>query len=318
MSGRSKKSKPKTCEATPAVISSVASSAGSEPSSSPSFQQADLFGVPASRANPSRSRAKAKASRTNDISGQCSWGSSASASLSSLLASKLQAMLGDTGSPECVLKWRRLAMPSGAPICALRARPRKPRDGLCVGIVLSSGPSPLELLTSGNAFSGAPSSLGELVNWHSPTAQPCGQTPEGWLAKQQRIAEDGRKPPGAMPLEVQAQLVSQAGLATWPSPEAAAFGTADVEKLKARRARVKEKHGNGNGFGLTLHQAAMLFLATWPTPVANDDNKTPEGHLAMKQRMGEREGTNANRTAITSLQVMAQTVLTGWARPTCH
>jgi hypothetical protein len=28
----------------------------------------------------------------------------------------------------------------------------------------------------------------------------------------------------------------------------------------------------------------------------------------MKQRMGERDGTGANRTAITSLQVMAQTV----------
>ena len=45
----------------------------------------------------------------------------------------------------------------------------------------------------------------------------------------------------------------------------------------------------------------------WPTPVSNDDNKTPEAHLAMKERMG------GNRTAITSLQVMVQTV--GWATP---
>jgi hypothetical protein len=44
----------------------------------------------------------------------------------------------------------------------------------------------------------------------------------------------------------------------------------------------------------------------WPTPAANDDNKTPEAHLAMKKRMGERDGTNANRTAITSLQVIVQ------------
>jgi hypothetical protein len=43
----------------------------------------------------------------------------------------------------------------------------------------------------------------------------------------------------------------------------------------------------------------------WPTPVANDDNKSPEAHLAMKQRMGERDGTHSNRTAITSLQVLA-------------
>lgn len=44
----------------------------------------------------------------------------------------------------------------------------------------------------------------------------------------------------------------------------------------------------------------------WPTPAANDDNKTPEAHLRMKKRMGERDGTNANRTAITSLQVKVQ------------
>jgi hypothetical protein len=40
---------------------------------------------------------------------------------------------------------------------------------------------------------------------------------------------------------------------------------------------------------------------SWPTPVANDDNKSVEAHLAMKARMG------GNRTEITSLQVMAKT-----------
>lgn len=40
--------------------------------------------------------------------------------------------------------------------------------------------------------------------------------------------------------------------------------------------------------------------------MANDDNKTAAAHLAMKKRMGERDGTGANRTAITSLQVFAQ------------
>ena len=45
----------------------------------------------------------------------------------------------------------------------------------------------------------------------------------------------------------------------------------------------------------------------WPTPVANDDNKSPEAHLAMKARMG------GNRTAATSLQVVAK--MTGWPTP---
>lgn len=51
----------------------------------------------------------------------------------------------------------------------------------------------------------------------------------------------------------------------------------------------------------------------WPTPTANPDNKSPEAHLAMKQRMGERDGTNANRTAITDLQVMMKAE---WPTPT--
>ena len=45
----------------------------------------------------------------------------------------------------------------------------------------------------------------------------------------------------------------------------------------------------------------------WPTPVANDDNKSPDAHLAMKARMG------GNRTAVTSLQVMAK--MAGWPTP---
>jgi hypothetical protein len=44
----------------------------------------------------------------------------------------------------------------------------------------------------------------------------------------------------------------------------------------------------------------------WPTPVVNDDNKSPQAHLAMKKRIGERDGTNSNRTAITSLNVLVK------------
>jgi hypothetical protein len=60
------------------------------------------------------------------------------------------------------------------------------------------------------------------------------------------------------------------------------------------------KRGGGGEFAKSVE--------LWPTPVANDDQKTPEAHLAMKQRMGERDGSGANRTAITSLAVMVQAV----------
>ena len=64
----------------------------------------------------------------------------------------------------------------------------------------------------------------------------------------------------------------------------------------------------------SAHRTSGSDCTGWPTPVANDDNKTPEAHLAMKQRMGVRDGSNSNRVAITSLQVMAQ--MTGWTTTT--
>ena len=64
-----------------------------------------------------------------------------------------------------------------------------------------------------------------------------------------------------------------------------------------------------------LDQQAQNFGETWPTPCANEDNKSLEAHLAMKKRMGERDGTGANRTAITSLQVMANAWQGQWPTP---
>lgn len=75
----------------------------------------------------------------------------------------------------------------------------------------------------------------------------------------------------------------------------------------------RDRH-NQRGGGITLSLLGESRLAPWPTPVANDDDRTPEAHLAMKQRMGERDGTGSNRTQITSLQVMAKTVAP-WPTP---
>lgn len=88
-------------------------------------------------------------------------------------------------------------------------------------------------------------------------------------------------------------------LAEWRTPKAG--------ETMGRYSRVNGKDYPG------LFQQADMVEAPWPTPVAGDDNKTPEAHLAMKKRMGERDGTGANRTAITSLAVLAQ--YTGWPTP---
>lgn len=48
---------------------------------------------------------------------------------------------------------------------------------------------------------------------------------------------------------------------------------------------------------------------TWPTPCAQDDNKSPEAHMAMKRRM-----PGGPRNTITSLQVMTKAL--AWPTPT--
>jgi hypothetical protein len=108
------------------------------------------------------------------------------------------------------------------------------------------------------------------------------------------VAEDGRTR-----LD---QLPRQAALAGWPTPNTINNGSGEDPEAKIRR-----------GMNPGLNPADAARLAGWPTPVTNDDNKSVEAHLAMKKRMGERDGTGSNRTAITSLQVMAQ--IAGWPTP---
>ena len=69
---------------------------------------------------------------------------------------------------------------------------------------------------------------------------------------------------------------------------------------------------NGNAYQL-LQQAPLTDVtgsSLWPTPVAHDDGKTPEAHLAMKERM-----PGGPRRTITSLTVMVKAVARGWPTP---
>ncbi len=99
-------------------------------------------------------------------------------------------------------------------------------------------------------------------------------------------------------LVASARLISDSDCGSWPTPMA---GTPAQKGY--------------NEAGNTDSSRKTVALASWPTPCANEDNKSPEAHLAMKLRMGERDGTGSKRTAITSLQVMAKTV---WATPTAR
>jgi len=69
---------------------------------------------------------------------------------------------------------------------------------------------------------------------------------------------------------------------------------------------------NRHGRYGTLHGGRNLpdqVAADWMTPVANDDNKSPEAHMAMTRRM---KGGPRNTITSLSVQIKAQ----DWATPT--
>jgi hypothetical protein len=56
----------------------------------------------------------------------------------------------------------------------------------------------------------------------------------------------------------------------------------------------------------SAHHTSASGCSSWPTPVANDDQKSPDAHMAMKARM-----KGGARHTITSLEVLAKT----WPTP---
>ena len=98
-------------------------------------------------------------------------------------------------------------------------------------------------------------------------------------------------------LRASVRRTSETGFTGWPTP------SSTVVDHKPRPPIMGNRKPSDPQIGLA---DVAVYLAGWPTPVANDDNKTPEAHLAMKMRMGLRDGSNSNRTAITSLQVMCK------------
>jgi hypothetical protein len=74
--------------------------------------------------------------------------------------------------------------------------------------------------------------------------------------------------------------------------------TPATDSFRSRGGERKDEQG--------LDQQARGF---WPTPCANDDNKSPEAHMAMKRRM-----PGGERHTITSLQVAVKALSPGEKR----
>lgn len=115
------------------AISSPASRAGRSRYRSLAGRQMLLFGLPASPASRSATRANGKAKKTRGTCGRSSGPSSRSAGLQRSLENKLRANLDVNGSIEYRLTWKHWDMPSGRRICALRAQARRTSDSVCTG-----------------------------------------------------------------------------------------------------------------------------------------------------------------------------------------
>lgn len=128
MSDQSLTLEPKTSKASPNVIFSQESQAGYSPSVSLAFQIPLDFGLAHAPANLFRAQGSSEDTKTPDTSGLSSTVSLRSANLQQFLANRLAQSLDTNGSPEYLMTWRQVAMPSRAPICRLLARGRRKSD----------------------------------------------------------------------------------------------------------------------------------------------------------------------------------------------
>lgn len=264
---------------TPSATSSQESGFGPSPCATPGSATILESGQAVARASLSHRQVKQMGLMTSGTCGQLSNISSASADLQLSLENKLRARTQILGSTLYKMTWKPWVTPSGRSRSRLRASVRRTSETDCTGLE------------------------------------------KGWPTPQAFDSTGGGQP---RPLRYKGTAPSEAG------------NTRNPESMGSYRGDLKDYAGMVAGYptptrndpirrpaqdfaktpNMTLNHVAVL--SGWPTPVANDDNKSPEAHLAMKQRMGERDGSNANRTAITSLQVMAKYVESDWVTPSAR
>ena len=204
--------------------------------------------VPVSRF---RARASARATPTSATFGPLFTTSSPSADLQRCLASRLQARMGASGSPEFGLIWKNWDMPAGEPICALRASERRTGDSGCSGwpTPMAGAKATEDYNEAGNTDSGR-RTVELCAPWHTPTVRDL-----------RNSGGDGKNP---------RCLVRQTALAAWPTPDTQTCGGAqDAEKRKA------------GGHNVRLQDAVLL--TAWPTPSAAKNTKNSQDPQRMKE-----------------------------------
>ena len=144
--------------------------------------QLDLFGQQASPANRFRALDSKEEKKTSDTSGPSSLSWLKSADLQLSLESKLRQRMGENGSVEYKLTWKRWDIPARPPICRLQASVRH---------------------TKGTDYSGAPWATASARDWKDTVG----------------MATKGVNPDGSIRKRLD-QLPRQAQLVGWPTTQA--------------------------------------------------------------------------------------------------
>ena len=285
-SARSRTSIRTTCEGSRSATSSPASAGGPTHSGSRGGPTTARSGRAPVRANLSARQAKALGLMTSGTYGQPSSISSASAALTSFLASRLRARTDLLGSTLFKLTWKERLTPSGRPIPALRAS---------------------VLRTSGSASTGPESET--VWPWATPAARDWkGATHDRWGTNARPLNEQAKltawdAPPSSFSQTVSAwptptansttgagtsgrdgglNIQTAAQLAAWPTPTTPSGGQTTPEGTSASGMTP-----DGKKVQVTLQLVADQ--AGWPTPRAADGEKnvrTLEGSLSEIERKG--------------------------------
>ena len=236
---------------TPSVTSSLVSACGPTLCAAPDGPTTAPSGPAVAPANLSARRAKALGLLTSGTFGPLSITSSASASLQSSLASRLQAKTALVGSTLYKLTWKDRATPAGRLISALRASAR-PISANGSGGSLNGWPTPNAVNGDRAAYAdfdklmarkaqGRQQNLQEVVmvsGWPTPCSQdgpkggpsqgldrlPAAAAVAGWPTPTTRDHKDGGNPDVNVPLN--SLLGREVRLAGWPTQMAALSGPA--------------------------------------------------------------------------------------------
>ncbi len=255
--------KPTTFEGSSSATSSRASGVGRTRSSSLAGQMMlPLPGLEAAPASLSAQPGMGSKKKTRDTSGQTSESSLPSAGLQSSLESKYRALVGDDGSLEYELTFKRWPMTSGPSILALRGRGRRISGKGCTG-------------------------------WPTPDAQAFNAScdPEKHF---QRLAElkikHGNGNGAGMTLGVAATL------AGWPTPnggpnQAGGALPADAALAGWSTPRAEERmQQNSQGDYQALSLQVVTQLSGWDSPTATDhevSGKRSDGRLKLPAQAGQ-------------------------------